>query len=192
MTEPADPDDIVKRTLHGLKGADRNHERLRKRLTRMALFEDHEYVPYKGAGLRTKKKAVRQGSDPPAIQMMLERRNRYEACASRLAHIEDMIANSHDAKEIEALTRTLVQLEKLASDHLFAIEHSLGILGRDATQLNSNRAKLLTSAAKLSQDDRHHQEKLAIAKAQDPGSLSEAELLTIANVEATPPSDADA
>lgn len=192
MTDAADPDDIVKRTLQGLKGADRNHERLRKRLTRMALFEDHTYVPYKGAGLRLKKKAVRQGSDPPAVQMMLERRNRYESCISRLAHVEDMVANCTDAKEIEALTRTLVQLEKLAHDHLSAMEHSLATVGRDSTQLNSNRAKLLTSAAKLSQDDRHHQEKLAVAKAQDPNALSEAELLKIADAEATAPPDADA
>lgn len=192
MTDATDPDDIVKRTLQGLKGADRNHERLRKRLTRMALFEDHNYIPYKGAGTRLKKKAVRQGSDPPAVQMMIERRNRYDSCISRLAHVEDMVANCTDAKEIEALTRTLVQLEKLAHDHLSAMEHSLAIISRDATNLNSNRAKLLTSAAKLSQDDRHHNEKLAVAKAQDPGSLSEAELLTIQNAEAQPPADADA
>jgi hypothetical protein len=192
VTEPTDPDDIVKRTLGGLKAADKEHERLRKRVKRMALFEDVNYVPYKGAGLRLKKKAVRQGSDPPAVQMMIERRNRYETICSRIAHIADMLANVKDAKEIEILTRTYATLEKIADGHLAAIETALNIIGRDASHVNGNRTRLLTSAAKLSQDDRHHQEKLALAKSQNPSDMSDAELLKIANAEVEAATDADA
>lgn len=191
VTTP-DNDDIASRTLQRLKKSDKEHERQKLRLKRMALFEDVQYVPYKGAGLRTKKKATRQGHDSPQVQLMIERRNRYERCVAHVAKLQGQLEAATDLKEIDALNRSMALFEKLADNHLAAIEKVMDSLTREASSKDANRTKILTSAAQLSQLDRHHQDKMAVAKAQNPSDLSEAELLRIASEDADTTAATDA
>lgn len=182
LQQAPDSDDLASKTLTRLKKGERDHEKLKSRLKKFQLFEEHEYTDYKGER-KIIPKAKRRAHDGPALQMMIARRDRYESCCKQIALLDDLLAHSESASERGELIKQIVSLEAIADRHARGIEGALASFIRSDGNVQAQRASVLTSAAKLAQADRHHADKIDLARKASPGDMPDAELLRIANGE---------
>lgn len=187
-SEAPNSDDLATKTLRRLSKGEKEHEKTKARLKRFQLFEDHEYVDYKGETKHIAK-AKRRADDGPTLQMMLARRDRYESCVRHIARLEAALDES-EGKDTGDLVKSICALEKIADSHARAIESALMSLSKNDVAVQNTRARVLTSAASLAQTERHHADKLELARKQNPGDMPDAELLRIANGEPEDAADA--
>lgn len=179
--EAPNSDDLASKTLRRLSKGEKEHEKTKARLKRFQLFEDHSYVDYKGETKHIQK-ARRRADDGPTLQMMLARRDRYESCVKQITRLEGLLetAEGRDAGE---LIKAICNLETIADRHAKAIESALLTLSKNDVAVQNTRARVLTSAASLAQTERHHADKLELARKMNPGDMPDAELIRIANGE---------
>jgi hypothetical protein len=188
--EAPNSEDLAAKTLGRVRKAELSHEKIKARLKRFQLFEDHEYTDYKG-DKRKVPKAQRQAHDNPILQMMIARRDRYEACLRHIARLEKELELLSGREATDALCE-LSRLESIADRHARGIETALASFAKTDMSVQSQRSHLLTSVAQLAQRERHHSDKMDLHRKQNPGDLPDAELLRIANGEEIIEPDADA
>ena len=168
----ADPEKMLTEALRRIRAHVRRHRRIEKRLDSLELFEDQIYEwedTTKPIGEKMRQvmryKSKREARDHPLIQMIIERRDRYEFCRTAAARALE-----------EGDLRTAGQFEAMADKHLTAAQLSQKALldheGKHVLMLQ----KMLGDAARISAQLHIHQDQMKLKRGDNPEEHTNEEL----------------
>lgn len=127
-----------------------------------------------------KKIAEVEYDDHPQVQLILERRDRYNELREDIEKQKELAADPGLDTELRCkLFESINAMTTRADKELIAIELVMAQIRREWTEAAKTILKMLEAAAKLKLMQRMHEDKIELAKQKDPGSLSTAELLKV-------------
>jgi hypothetical protein len=165
---------LVTSALQDLRKTERTQRRLLGRVNTLQLLGD---IANPDGGLC--KRSDRQWRDHPQIQLLLERRDRYQCMEEEIRGFKSAIeefehtADKSDAQAIVSAYGSLARLRTQQSAEMTAMEACLTNLRKEGTAHTGQLAKIVSDLAKLEQNWLMHKERLGGRSTDD---LQDAEL----------------